>query len=155
MSSDEAYGSFLDKANQDVGSGRAGHGPSSGFTSTQAITADVPSSLQQVQAYYISETEEPFKPVSLKWTESTLPDDSQFKGLIGHNNHVEIIAIKTFNPRGEYDEVLRAVRKASAEDSSLRVYLVQHDDIRTEYYVLALDEKGSRLVGLKAKSVTS
>ena len=73
MSSDDAYASFLDKANQDTGSERAA--TSSTSVATKAVDTAVPSSLQKIEKYYTSEADEPFEPVSLKWSKSELPDE--------------------------------------------------------------------------------
>lgn len=68
MSSDDAYMSFLDKANADLNAGRA---PQQGADTVRTETVDanvtVPKSLQSVDAYYISDADEPFEPVALKW----------------------------------------------------------------------------------------
>lgn len=67
MASDDAYMSFLDKANADVS-------PKSqqGGIQTQTVhsTLSVPKALQSIEIYYISETDEPFEPVALKWDEA-------------------------------------------------------------------------------------
>ena len=70
MASDDAYAAFLDKANADLDVGRA---PQQGAASSHAQTKLVdsslklPSSLQSVEEYYVSETDEPFEPVALRW----------------------------------------------------------------------------------------
>lgn len=68
MSSDDAYTSFLDKANADL---NAGHAPQTGSSTARTETVDtnvkVPKALQSIDAYYISDTDEPFEPVALKW----------------------------------------------------------------------------------------
>ena len=87
MSSDAAYASFLDQANQDTGakvktSGAAAassSSPSSGFATTRSVDTDVPTTLGQVDRYtYSSDTDEPFEAVSLQWSRSTLPDRGTF-----------------------------------------------------------------------------
>lgn len=68
MSSDDAYMSFLDKANADL---NAGHAPQQGTDTVRTETVDanvmIPKPLQSVNAYYISDADEPFEPVALKW----------------------------------------------------------------------------------------
>lgn len=68
MSSDDAYMSFLDKANADLNAGRA---PQQGADTVRTETVDanvkIPKPLQSVDAYYISDADEPFEPVVLKW----------------------------------------------------------------------------------------
>lgn len=68
MSSDAAYASFLDKANQDTGeaqqqsteSGKKSYG-------SKSVDTAVPTALEQVEEYYISDADEPFEPVALKY----------------------------------------------------------------------------------------
>lgn len=69
MSSD-AYLSFLEKANSDL---RAGQQPQTQTQTQQArtetvdVNAQIPASLASVDAYYVSETDEPFEPVVLRF----------------------------------------------------------------------------------------
>ncbi len=75
MSSDADYASFLDKANQDTGASAA---PSKGISTTaKASNTDIPQVLQEVEQYYVSEADEPFEPVSLKWDGNSLPSEGQ------------------------------------------------------------------------------
>lgn len=69
MSSDDAYMSFLDKANADLNNARAERAQRQSIARTEAIDIDVrvPAPLTSVDAYYVSETDEPFEPVTLKW----------------------------------------------------------------------------------------
>jgi hypothetical protein len=71
MSSDDAYMSFLDKANADLNSGRSQPETQSSSAAARTETVDVnvkvPTPLTSVDAYYISDTDEPFEPVALKW----------------------------------------------------------------------------------------
>ena len=78
----------------------------------------------------------------------------KFKDLVDHEDDVSILAMKEFDANGSYDEVVEAVRKASGSGDA-RVYRVKHGKTRAEYYVVALDKKGKRVVGLKAKAVES
>jgi hypothetical protein len=73
MASDEDYSSFLDKANQDTGAGKAT--TQSKKASTKVVNTAVPKSLEEVEEYYVSEADEPFEPVSLKWDKDGLPSD--------------------------------------------------------------------------------
>jgi hypothetical protein len=84
MASDADYAAFLEKANQDTSGGSSaaavgggGGGASSGeFASARAVDTDVPDELQGVMGYtYVSETDEPFEPVSLKWAHDELPSE--------------------------------------------------------------------------------
>jgi hypothetical protein len=67
MSSDDAYMSFLDKANADVSGSAPQQGANTVKTETVHSSLSVPKPLQSVDAYYISDTDEPFEPVALKW----------------------------------------------------------------------------------------
>lgn len=64
MSGDDDYASFLDKANQDTGS--KAQKKDDKFAQTKAVDTDVPGPLKKLDAYYISDTDEPFEAVSLK-----------------------------------------------------------------------------------------
>lgn len=75
MASDEAYSAFLDQANQDTGAAKASTESTS--AATKATDTDVPVSLQKVEQYYVSEADEPFEPVSLKWNGSNMPSESK------------------------------------------------------------------------------
>ena len=72
--SDDAYSSFLDKANQDTGASKAS--TRSKTASTKAVDTEVPATLQGVEQYYVSEADEPFEPVSLKWGGKNMPSES-------------------------------------------------------------------------------
>jgi hypothetical protein len=68
MSSDDAYMSFLDKANADLNAGRPQQGATeTARTETVDANTQVPKPLQSVDAYYVSDADEPFEPVALKW----------------------------------------------------------------------------------------
>lgn len=72
MASDEDYAAFLDKANQDLGGSKPAPTQSVG---TQSVNTDVPKALQQVEEYYVSDADEPFEPVSLKWDGQGIPSE--------------------------------------------------------------------------------
>ena len=69
MSSDDAYMSFLDKANADLNAGRAQQQGASETARTETVDANakIPAPLQSVDAYYVSDADEPFEPVALRW----------------------------------------------------------------------------------------
>ena len=60
---------------------------------------------------------------------------------------------KEFDPQGEYTEVMAAVEQSG--DGKTRIYRLEHDRTRLEYYIVSFDRKGGRVVGLKAKAVES
>ncbi len=72
--SDDTYASFLDQANQDTGASKAS--TKSQSAATKAVDTDVPVKLQKVDQYYTSESDEPFEPVSLKWSGKNMPSES-------------------------------------------------------------------------------
>lgn len=60
---------------------------------------------------------------------------------------------REFDPQGEYEKVMEAVEQSG--DGKTRIYRVEHDSTRIEYYVVGFDKAGGRVVGLKAKAVES
>lgn len=66
MSSDQEYANFLEKANQDTGSS-SNEVKTSGFAQTKSVDSAVPAPLKNVDAFYQSDTDEPFEPVALKY----------------------------------------------------------------------------------------
>lgn len=74
MASDEDYAAFLDKANQDTGTTASAQSKS---FKTKAVDTEVPHVLQQVEEYYISDADEPFEPVSLKWDGDAIPSEGR------------------------------------------------------------------------------
>lgn len=153
MSDDASYASFLDKANQDSSTASASSQSKSKY-STNSVNTSVPSSLQDLSATYISDTDAPFEPVSLKWTGSSLPDAKQLGELIGHSGEVETVEKKDFDLRSQYKEVLEKAKEVG-DGGEVRVYRVVHGSTRAEYYVVSLDKKGGRVVGVKAMAVES
>ncbi len=75
MSSDDAYSSFLDQANQNTGATKSS--PAAKTATTKAVDTEVPVELQSVEQYYTSEADEPFEPVSLQWDGDNLPSESK------------------------------------------------------------------------------
>jgi len=73
------------------------------------------------------------------------------KKLLGSDMDVEEVKGTAFE--GQYKKVIDAVKAAGNED--VKVFKVQIDGTRAEYYVVAVDEKDGRVVGLKALSVES
>jgi len=175
MSSDADYMAFLDKVNaQRDGAQQAEYSTSTSKIRTETVHTgvSVPHSLQSISANFISETDELFEPVVLKWNEAKMgiwPDAGQFTSLItrskDHADHlarsVTTLSENSFDPRNQYASVLRAVREAvSASASSgsgsaeeVKIYRVEIGASTVEYWVLALDTNDGRIVGVKAKAV--
>ncbi|KAL8710290.1 MAG: hypothetical protein Q9220_005060 [cf. Caloplaca sp. 1 TL-2023] len=151
MSSDDAYGSFLEQANQDTGSGNATTKDKT--KSTRAVNTEVPPGLLNIEQYYTSEADEPFEPVSLQWEGNNMPSENDFADLISHDSDVSTMSTKEFDPHGKYRDVLQAVEKAG--DGKSRIFRVGQGKTRTEYYIVGLDRNASKVVGMKAKAVES
>ena len=73
MASDEDYTAFLNKANQDPGTGAST--PTSRPVVSKFVNTDIPQLLLDVKEYYVSDADEPFQPVSLTWKRHTLPSE--------------------------------------------------------------------------------
>lgn len=73
--------------------------------------------------------------------------------MVDHKSEVSTLSTQEFDPTGQYEEVLQAVEKAG--DGKARVFRVHHGSTRAEYYVVGIDRKGKKVVGLKAKAVES
>ena len=76
MSTDADYAAFLDKANQDVSSGPAktqSMSKSLGIKGANVNSAAVPKRLEEVDVFLVSESDEPFEPLSLEYDGGKLP----------------------------------------------------------------------------------
>lgn len=83
MATDEDYMSFLDKANQDVSGGKQASTQQSGAKFKTVDTgSEVPKEIRDVckDAFYISEADEQFEGVALKYSGSdSLPDEGTYR----------------------------------------------------------------------------
>jgi hypothetical protein len=79
MASDEDYMAFLDKANQDPNEGYTKPQSSKQEFKTTDDGAKIPAAIEEAtkDAFYVSDADEPFVPVSLAWDEGGkgLPDE--------------------------------------------------------------------------------
>lgn len=171
MASDDAYMSFLDKANADLNAGRAPQqGADSARTETVDATVKIPTALKSVDTYYTSDTDEPFEPVVLRWegaTKGVWPSADQLSSLISPDTDlshaISTLSPSSFDPKNQYGSALHAVRAAAAEPDSgadqsavdVKVYRVEISSTKVEYWVLALEGVEGRVVGLRAKAVES
>ncbi|KAL8935531.1 MAG: hypothetical protein Q9211_004651 [Gyalolechia sp. 1 TL-2023] len=151
MSSDDAYSSFLDQANQDTSASKAT--ANNKTARTKAVDTEIPVGLQNVDQYYTSEADEPFEPVSLRWDGNNMPSEDELADLVGHDSEVSTMSTKEFDPRGLYKDVLQTVEKAG--DGQSRIFRIGYGKTRVEYYVIGLDREKGRVVGLKAKAIES
>ncbi|KAL3474373.1 hypothetical protein BJX99DRAFT_231733 [Aspergillus californicus] len=172
MSSDDAYMSFLNKANADRDTGRSESQQttqsSPARTETVDVNVSVPAPLTSVKEYYISDSDELFEPVALKWQgaqRGVWPGSSEFSKLISVNtdlsSSIETLSASSFDPKNQYASVFRAVRAAAVGGSGdgeavdVKVYRVEVGTSRVEYYVVALGVEQGLLVGLRAKAIES
>ncbi|KAI9747218.1 MAG: hypothetical protein M4579_007503 [Chaenotheca gracillima] len=161
MSSDADYQSFLDKANQ-PGGGEGGITSKPASTETKTITTskDVPEILKGMMRVvtYTSETEEPFESVSLEFDAQRRPDEEEFRTLIAapSSAKIEIWALEMWDPRNTYEAVTALLRRMTSDRFGVRVYRVELDQSRVQYYGLGVDMNDpDRLIGFRAKAVES
>jgi hypothetical protein len=161
MASDDDYMAFLNKANQDTGSAKPAAAESKGAQQFKAQDSgsEVPKPIGAAikNAFYVSDADEPFQGVSLKWNgDGGLPDEVEFAKLINHwdadNAEITIMDPTDWDTQGQYTDVVDAVREAS-RGNDVRVYKVVRDRTRVEYWVVSRD--GDRIVGAKALGVES
>lgn len=93
------------------------------------------------------------------WWLIRVPWTEEFAKLIGHDKpaeaEVEILDPVDWDAQGRYSEVVDAVREAG-RGADVRVYRVARGDgVRVEYWVVAFEEEGGVLVGVKALGVES
>lgn len=79
MSSDAEYAAFLEKANQDAGAARQQSLGENKAYGTKSVDTVVPKVLEGVEEYYISDADEMFEAVSLKY-EGAEVDAGMFVG---------------------------------------------------------------------------
>ncbi len=93
-----------------------------------------------------------------------MPDAAGFARAVGFGSgssagQVEEMSVEEFDPRGEYGEVIEAVRKAGGDGSGkeeVKCFRLEGErKSRVFYYVVGLDGKVGRLVGVRAVSVES
>jgi hypothetical protein len=65
----------------------------------------------------------------------------------------ESISEKDFDPRGEYKEVVEAVKKAG--DGKVGFYRAELDSTRTEYIIVSVSAEQKLLLGFKVLAVES
>ncbi len=75
------------------------------------------------------------------------------KALLQTSADVAALEQKDFDPQGQYDTVIVAVKKAGS--GKVGFFRVELGGTRAEYYVVSVDEQGGKVVGLKAKAVES
>ncbi|KAM5352006.1 hypothetical protein ACJ41O_004729 [Fusarium nematophilum] len=158
MSNDDDYMAFLNKANQDTGAGAAVQQDKVTFK-VKDEGSEVPKAIRDVckDAFYVSEADEPFEEVSLKWEgKNGLPTETEFAKLINHPSpdsaEIKILDPLSWDSRGQYTNILEAVREAT-KGNDVRVYQVTRDATRLEYWLIS--HADGKLVGAKALAVES
>ncbi|POS70583.1 hypothetical protein DHEL01_v211025 [Diaporthe helianthi] len=167
MANDDEYMDFLNKANEDPGQGSASAQAQGGQAKKELKAADhgadIPQPLVKAtkDAFYMSDSDEPFVPVSLAWEKGEgLPDEDEIAKLVEHwdpaKAEVEIMDPVDWDRNGQYKEVIDAVSEAG-KGNDVRVYRIVKDKSRVEYFVVtrAGEGKGARLVGVKALAIES
>ncbi|KAJ4994475.1 hypothetical protein SVAN01_00304 [Stagonosporopsis vannaccii] len=148
MSSDADYAAFLDKANQDVAPAEQQDLSKKGY-GTKSVNTSVPKALESVEEYYVSDADEPFEPVALEFEGETV-SSGDLKKLLGQD---EVEEVKDKGFESQYTKVFNAVKEVG--NGEVKVFRVQLEGTRAEYYVVSVDTKGKKVVGLKALSVES
>lgn len=162
MSDDSSYASFLDKANQDTGVSPLNSGPKAAQApnapSTNTLSSNIPSALQNMNATYTSDTDSPFEPMSLAYDGTELPSEHELEKLVaktsGNNGPVraEQLSIREFDPRGEYTDVVKTVERV-VHGNKVKLFRVARGTTRAEYYIVGLGD--GRLLGVRAEAVES
>lgn len=81
-------------------------------------------------------------------------------GLVEHRNpentKVEVTDPADWDRRGQYKDMINAVREAG-KGNDVRVYRIVEDSSRVEYFVVTRQGNGktARLVGIKASAIES
>ncbi|KZF19959.1 hypothetical protein L228DRAFT_250374 [Xylona heveae TC161] len=147
MSSDEEYSAFLEKANQDTNLTKA----DISNPATKGGAPDVPQALLELDEYYVSDSDEPFEPFSFHWDGPHFPSIEEFKSLIDSQAEITTLDAGEFDPRGYYKKVLSVI--SDLGDGDLKIYRVQHDNIRAEYFIMSRIPSLSKVIGAKARAV--
>jgi hypothetical protein len=145
MGSDEEYQAFLDKANSDV----SGANTSTSKPKSTANTSSVPAALQNIDAFYSTDSDEPFEPIALEYDGKKVPSAKELGELIG--KEVEKISRKEFEAGGDYEQVIQSVE--GTVDGSVGFFRVELGGTRSEVWVVGVGKGG--LVGVKALAVMS
>ena len=177
--SDDAYASFLEKANQDPAAGtslaKAADASKSTTTSKPTLrhdqlvasSRDVPSALSQVQEWYSSETDDAFRPFALPY----VPRDSNgpsvavddLARVAGYaTNQVQEIELDEKRVEDMGSTVVDAVRKV-VEDGRVKCFCVEDHSRRFIYFLVGVEKasgnqemhggKERRLVGMTVLAV--
>ncbi|KAF8252300.1 hypothetical protein K440DRAFT_594668 [Wilcoxina mikolae CBS 423.85] len=159
MSSDADYEAFLLRSQKDYSVGYEGsnHAPAAGTISIQVESDPHPAIKALGERFYISDVDEPFEGISFKWRKESLPTADEFSDLTGSGSgsDIEVLEPNDWDRRDTYKDVKDAVSAACGEGAAdLKVYRIG-DGVRATYYVVSLDEKSGKVVGVRVKAVES
>ncbi|CAK7217101.1 hypothetical protein SBRCBS47491_003048 [Sporothrix bragantina] len=161
MSSDDAYAAFLDKANEDPNAGRSkpeGKDSKAAQSKFSAHAKQVPQKLVTAakDRFYSSESDEPFIPVCFDLGKAkSLPNEDDFISITDSEHSADNITILDpvdWDKQGEYKPLIDELREQS-KGNDVRVYRVQVDSTRVEYWVVSTHD--GNLLGFKAKAIES
>lgn len=168
MADDTSYGTFLAKANQDPKSGGSNEPQSTSQARSQydptTSSEALPASLRSLPSItYTSDTDSDFTPVFFSYAFDELPTTEQLGQVLskkGIEGEIEELSVESFDPRGEYKEIVKRVKEASGsgekgdgEQKGIKVFRVQILSTRVEYYILTIGDR--KLVGVMTKAVES
>lgn len=74
--------------------------------------------------------------------------------MIGAQRGITQLEPSKWDVRGEYKDVLDAVRKA-ASGRAVKVYRVEGSGSRVEYFIVGVDSSEGKVVGVKVLSIES
>ncbi|KAF8533193.1 hypothetical protein BDD12DRAFT_762423 [Trichophaea hybrida] len=158
MASDADYEAFLLRAQKDYSTGYEGsnHAISAGTISIHVESDPHPAIKALGERFYISDVDESFEGISFKWQKESLPTADEFSDLTGSGSgsDIEVLEPNEWDRRDMYKDVKNAVSAACGEGADLKVYRVG-DGVRVIYYVVSLDEKNGKVVGVRVKAVES
>ena len=161
MADDPSYATFLAKVNQDPSSetnsslNQSTAQARSKFDPTEQPNSSAPPQLQHLDVTYTSDTDAAFEPCFFSYAATSLPTVEDFKHCLkakGNETKVEELSVEDFDPRGEYKEVLDKVEEVG-EGKGVKIFRVEVDRTRVEYYVVTVGER--KLIGVVAKAVES
>ncbi|CAK7564121.1 MAG: hypothetical protein SEPTF4163_002005 [Sporothrix epigloea] len=161
MASDDAYAAFLDKANEDPNAGRSApsHQDSKAALNTSSAHAkQVPKRLVAAakDQFYVSDADEPFLPVCFDLGKvQRLPNEDDFISITDSEylaENVTILDPVDWDKQGNYKFLIDELRE-EAKGNDVRVYRVQVDSTRSEYWLVSTID--GNLLGYKVKAVES
>jgi hypothetical protein len=81
MSSDADYETFLNKANEGLATNQTSTSSKSQSVGVKGVDTEIPKILDQLDEIYVSESDEPFEPISLSYKAKDIPSASEWKNF--------------------------------------------------------------------------